>query len=350
MQILGSKELIAQVRDKDLCTACGGCVGLCPYHQAYKGKVAMIFDCDMAEGRCYAHCPKTETDFEALSNMLFEIDYKGTPLGTYRRIVAAKAGPKLAGEGFQNGGTVTAIMTYALESGLIDAAVLTGKKGIIPEPQIITKAADVIKCASTKYMAAPTVACLNSGVAQGYEKMGIVGTPCQLTAVAQMRTNPLNKADFKDVTALTVGLFCTWALDTRKFLEFLKDRVDTDQIVSMDVPPPPAEIFIIKTTNETLEIPLDEIRAMVPKGCSVCPDMTAEWSDLSVGTFEGKEGWNVLIIRTEKGEKLVDEAVSKGYLVLDDFPAKSLAHLTTGAGNKKKRSRENAERMTERKK
>jgi coenzyme F420 hydrogenase subunit beta len=344
-QILGSKELMAQVRNKDLCTACGGCVGLCPYHKAYKGKIAMTFDCDMAEGRCYAHCPKTETDFEALSQRLFESEYKGTPLGTYRRITAAKAGPKMAGDRFQNGGTVSALMTLALENSLIDAAVLTGKDGIVPEPKIVTEAADVVKCASTKYMAAPTVACLNEGAGQGYTNMGIVGTPCQLTAVAQMRLNPLNKADFKDITALTVGIFCTWALDTRKFLDFLKQRVDTQKITSMDVPPPPAEIFVVKTADETIEIPLDEIRAMVPNGCSICPDMTAEWSDLSVGAFEGKPGWNVLVVRTEKGGKLVDQAVEAGYLVLDDFPEESLQHLNLGAGNKKKRAQENAERM-----
>ncbi len=81
---------------------------------------------------------------------------------------------------------------------------------------------------------------------------------------------------------------------------------------------------------------------MVPDGCSVCPDMTAEWADISVGAFEGKSDWNTLIVRTEKGEKLVDQALEKGYLVLDDFPSTSLDHLTLGAEKKKKRAAENA--------
>ncbi len=346
MQILGSKELLEQVRDKELCVACGACVGICPYHKVHKGKVAMIFECDLSEGSCYAYCPRTEVDFDGISQKLFGTAFEEKALGSYRKIVAAKAGDNLSDGSFQNGGTVSALITLALKKGLVDAAVLTGKKGILPEPQIVTKAEDVINCASTKYMAAPVISALNQGAKDGYEKMGVVGTACQLTAAGQIKCNPLKKDDFKDSTALTVGVFCTWALNTRQFLNFLTERVDIDKIIGMDVPPPPAELFIIKTTDQTIEIPLSEIREMVPKGCSLCPDMTAEWSDVSVGAFEGKPDWNTLIIRTEKGEQLVEMAVKEDYLILGDFPDTSLDHLTLGAGNKKKRAQENAEKET----
>ncbi|MBT3226980.1 MAG: hydrogenase, partial [Deltaproteobacteria bacterium] len=64
----------------------------------------------------------------------------------------------------------------------------------------------------------------------------------------------------------------------------------------------------------------------------------AKWSDISVGALEGKSNWNTLIIRSERGEKLVNEAVAAGYLELDDFPAESLEHLRLGAGNKQERA------------
>jgi coenzyme F420 hydrogenase subunit beta len=337
MQIAGAKELMEQVRNQDLCTVCGGCVGLCPYHKVYQGKVAMIFDCDLAQGSCYAHCPKTDVDHEELSQKYFDTEFVDTPLGFYREIKAAKAGEKLVNGSFQNGGVATALMTLALKTGLINAAILTDSADNIPVPRLVTKSEAVVQCSSTKYMAAPTVSCFNQAVQDGFEKIGMVGTACQLKAVAKMRCNPLDKEDFRDPTALTVGLFCTWALDTRKFLEFLSNRVNIAEIVSMDVPPPPAEIFVINTANEKHSIPLDEIRTMIPKGCTNCSDMTAEWSDLSVGSFEGKPAWNTLIIRTEKGQKLVDLAVAEGYLVLNEFPSTSLDHLISGAVNKKKR-------------
>lgn len=341
MQIAGSKELSEQVLDRDLCTVCGACVGVCPYLKVHMGKLAKIFDCDLEQGRCYAHCPKTEVDFEQLAQSYFQQTYNGEPLGIYRRITAAKAGDRTGAGDFQNGGTVTSLMTCAMAGGQIEGAVLTDSKGVIPEPKLVTKPEDIIKCTGTRYMAAPSVSCLNQAAAEGKTKLGFVGTACQLTGVAQMRQNPLKRDDFVDPVGLTVGLFCTWALDTRQLRDFLQERVDMDAITGMDVPPPPAEIFVIKTGEKTVEIPLDEIRAMVPRGCSVCPDMTAEWADVSVGAFEGKSDWNTLIIRTEKGEQLVEKAVAEGYLVLDDFPAESLEHLTLGAGNKKKRAQEN---------
>ncbi|MBW2366600.1 MAG: Coenzyme F420 hydrogenase/dehydrogenase, beta subunit C-terminal domain [Deltaproteobacteria bacterium] len=342
MEILGSKELSEQVLAQDLCTVCGACMGVCPYFKAHEGKVAQLFDCDLERGRCYAHCPKTGVDYDQLARNYFGKPYNGEALGIYRRITAAKAGEKMRSGKFQNGGTVSALMTLALESGLVEGAVLTDNEGLIPMPKLVTKSGDVVNCASTKYMAAPTVSCLNQAAADGHEKLGVVGTACQLTGVAQMRNNPLEKENFKDPVALTIGLFCTWALDTRKFLDFLSGKIDIDAITGMDVPPPPAEVFIIKTGDTEVEVPLDEIRSLVPNGCFTCPDMTAEWADLSVGAFEGKAEWNTLIIRTQRGEKLVEKAVKEGYLVLGDFPAAGLEHLTLGADNKKKRALEKA--------
>lgn len=344
MQIAGSKALTEQVLDKDLCSVCGACVGLCPYLKVHMGKVAGVFTCTLTEGRCYAHCPKTETDLNRLSQLFFNQAYQDEPLGIYRRIYAAKAGERIRTGKFQNGGTVTALMTCAMISGLIDSAVLTGSEGILPKPQRITKISDVAACSTTKYMAASTIAVVNQVAEEGAENLGVVGTACQLKGLAKMRLNPLKKVDFADPVALTIGLFCTWSLDTRQFLRFLEERVDTDTIIGMDVPPPPAELFLIRTPDTTLEIPLDEIRAMVLTGCSICPDMTAEWADISVGAFEGKSDWNCLIVRTEKGEQLIEQAVEQRYLMVEDFPQESLDQLTKGAINKKKRAAEACEK------
>jgi len=73
--------------------------------------------------------------------------------------------------------------------------------------------------------------------------------------------------------------------------------------------------------------------------------MTAEWADVSVGAYEGKPGWNTLIIRSERGEALVDEAVKQGCLAIDELPESSLAHLTEGSDGKRRRARENTEKM-----
>ena len=338
MEILGSQALMERVRNEGLCTACGACVHVCPYHQSYLGKIALTFDCDLEQGQCYAHCPKTETDFDALSQTLFDEPYQNTSLGHFKSIVTAQAGQQIGSSNFQNGGTVSALMIAALDQGLISAAVLTGQDGIMPVPKWVKNSQEVLECSTTKYMATPTLSALNQAIKKGEKRLGVVGTACQMRAVATMRQNPLVKKDYENAISLSLGVFCTWALDTRQFLDFLVKKVALDKVISMDVPPPPAEVLIVKTSDGDISIPLSEIRPLIPKGCSTCPDMTAEWADVSVGAFEGKPNWNTLVIRSQKGEQLVKMAVAEGYLVLDEFPAESLAHLTLGAGNKKKRA------------
>lgn len=340
MRIAGSKELMEQVRDRDLCSVCGGCVGICPYHQDYKGKIAMTFACDIQQGQCYAYCPKTESDLEGLSQMLFGAPYRERPLGSYREIAAARAGSRVEVGAFQNGGAVSALMIAALEKGWIDAAVVTGGSGIIPEPGLAENREEVLACKTTKYAATPTLAALNRSVREGRKNLGVVGTGCQMKAVAAMRANPLDRKEYQNAVSFSLGLFCTWALDLRKFIRFITDLMDPEEILGMDVPPPPAEQFILKTADGETSLPLSDIRPLISKACSFCPDMTAEWADVSVGAFEGKAGWNTLVIRSEMGQKWVQSATEEGYLELGEFPAASLDHLSLGAENKRKRAGE----------
>lgn len=338
MQVFGSSELQADVFQKDLCVGCGACVSLCPYFKSHRGKTTALFPCTRPEGRCYAYCPKVEVDLDELSRHLYGAPYDGSPIGAYRAIYAAKAGPGAPKGPFQAGGAVSALMTYALKKKIADAAVLTDREGLAAVPRVVTRAADVVKCASSKYTAAPTLSALNEAVSGGYTKIGVVATPCQALAVAQMRANPTGLPDFIDATSVVVGLFCTWSLDYRAFEELLAGRVDFSKIRKFDIPPPPAEVLEVYTTGKKIEIPLSEVRKRVPNGCSYCFDMTAEFADVSVGVLEGKAGMNTLIVRSERGEALVKGAVKDGYLSVKALPGESLAGLMKASGAKKRRA------------
>ncbi len=337
-KIYGPEALLKDVHERNLCIGCGACVNLCPYFRSYKGKTAMLFPCDLPQGRCYAYCPKAEVDFDELSFNMQGKPYDGRPLGYYRQAAAGKAGEKMPQAAFQAGGVVSAIVAYALETGRIDAALLTDREGLVPKAVLASHSDEVLQSSTSKYMAAPTVSALYTGIDAGYGRMGVVGTPCQITAVAQFRMNPLQRPDFKDAVNLMIGLFCTWALDTRELISLLSGRVDGQRIKKMEVPPPPAEIFEIDTRDGRVEIPLDEIRSLIPDGCTICPDMTSEWADISVGNLEGKPGWNTILIRTEKGETLVRDAVKDGWLEIREMPQENLERLNAAAGNKKERA------------
>ncbi len=338
MKVLGSRELLADVLEKELCIGCGACVSLCPYFKSHNGKTAMLFPCTQEQGRCFAFCPKVEVDLDEVSRGIFGAPYSMEPLGPFSAVMMSRAGAKTAGNNFQSGGTVTALMTYALQAMLCDAAILTGRNGVDAVPSIVTSPEEVQGYASSKYTSAPTLAAFNRAVGEGYSRIGVVATPCQVLALAQMRINPMAKKEFTDPTSLVVGLFCTWSLDYRAFRRLIEGRVDIKEIKKFDIPPPPAEVMEIHTDRGIIEIPLAEIRATVPNSCDYCFDMTSEFADVSVGVVEGRSGMNTLIVRTERGRAIVDGALRAGYLLVEDMPAENLERLKIAAGNKKKRA------------
>jgi len=67
-------------------------------------------------------------------------------------------------------------------------------------------------------------------------------------------------------------------------------------------------------------------------------DMTSEFADISVGSVEGIEGWNTVIIRTDAGADLVERAKKKGKLQIDKLPSANLAHLKEASLLKKRRA------------
>ena len=129
----GPRELVQHVQQAGMCIGCGACVGLCPYFKNYKGRTFQVFPCDLETGRCFAHCPKIEVDLDALSRRLRGSVYEGVDLGMYRSIHAARAGDSLPKASFQGGGTVSALVSFALRSGAIVAAVLTDREGPWPD-------------------------------------------------------------------------------------------------------------------------------------------------------------------------------------------------------------------------
>ena len=90
---------------------------------------------------------------------------------------------------------------------------------------------------------------------------------------------------------------------------------------------------------------LENIRPFIQKGCALCEDMTAEWADISVGTVEGLEGWNTVVVRSDLGSKLINEAINNGILEMDHLPEENLEHLKEAALNKRNRGRAAKEKL-----
>jgi coenzyme F420 hydrogenase subunit beta len=338
LEVKGCRELQSEVLARDLCSLCGACVGLCPYLVAYKGRVIALDECNLAQGRCYVFCPRTSLDLDLLSNTVFGVAYAADELGTVQEIAMARATDEGIRSRAQYGGTVTALTCFALDQGLIDSAVLTASdENILPTSTLVGDPARVRDCAGSNFVAAPTLATFNRVSANGIQSIGVVATPCQALALAKMRASPLENRNNIHKLKLVIGLFCTWALRYQDLARFLADKVPLGQIVKFDIPPPPANIFQVFTDSGRIDVPLDEVRPFVRSTCDVCIDMTAEFADISVGSAEGVEGWNTLIVRSDAGRELVEAARAKGIIETAPLPEQNLDHLKEASLLKKKR-------------
>lgn len=335
----GQKGLEQKVLSAGLCAACGGCLGLCPYLATRQGRVLKLHDCDITTGRCYTYCPRSEVDWEGLQSKIFGTDCREIEMGRARTVLMAKAKDPLWTGKVQTGGVVSALTLLAIQEGIIQAAVLTQRDDdLLPQGQVVTQKSQILNCAGSGYVSGPTLAALNQGPWEGGERIGVVGLPCQVLALAKMRTSSLETKTPVDRVDLVIGLFCTWALDYKPFKKFLSDRFGNKVIEKLDITPPPERLLRVRVGDTVEEIPLDEIRAFIRPSCRVCPDMTAEFADLSVGTVEGLADWNTVIVRTERGEKLIKQAMEVGIIEGRPLPEESLAHLKEASLLKKKRA------------
>jgi coenzyme F420 hydrogenase subunit beta len=267
-------------------------------------------------------------------------------VGPYRKIVIARSSSREIRERAQYGGVVSVLLIHALEKGLVNSAILTDRGNeMSPSGRISRDRQDVLNCAGSRYSASGSLAALNSAIKNDEDGLGLVGLPCQMEALAKMGKIDPDGEDRSGRIRLKVGLFCTWALDYRKLSDFLVSLNIGDSIQKYDIPPPPSQVFQVMSGGDWRDVPLDDVRSLIQKGCGLCQDMTAEWADLSVGTVEGMEEWNTVILRTQAGLDLLEAARREGIVEIDDLPEENMNHLKEASLTKKKRGHDAKEAL-----
>jgi coenzyme F420 hydrogenase subunit beta len=341
----GQKELGEQILGTGVCTGCGACVGLCPYQAIYHDRTVVLHACDLIKGRCYAACPRTPTDLDALRHRLYDEADCVPELGAVKGFFITRAADEGIRQRAQHGGTVTSLMALALREGLIDAAILTEKgEGLLPRSITVQDPEAAGMPGRSRFVVSPTVAEFNRVCLGNAAKIGVVATPCQALALAKMRTQPVSAAENGiEKLRLVVGLFCGWALSWQKLAALLnKKKTDIARVTGMDIPPSRYHTLEVYTTGETVRVSLDEVVPCVREACRTCGDMTAEFSDLSVGSARLPEGWetarswNQVIVRTDRGMDLLELARDRGILEFRAAPTGNLEKLKAASLGKKR--------------
>jgi len=317
-------ELSEKIIRPRLCVTCGACVGYCPYLEYKDGRVLVLDQCQVLNGTCNLICPQLN-----LLKLGVE-EQEANPNETF--LIARSTNQEILFNA-QYGGVVSTIISYLLEERIIDSAVLTNRGGEGSSRGTLVKSKEqALSCAGSRYTASGTLSALNIALKNKEKKIGVVGLPCQMKAVSLMEKH----GRLEGAEIVKIGLFCTWALDYREFESLMKEVSFKPN--KFDIPPPPANVFVVQGKEERLEIPLEKLRPAIQTGCAICPDMTAQHGDISVGAAEGIEGYNTVIIRTKKGQDILDECSKKALLELKPLPQENLLHLKEASNNKRQRA------------
>lgn len=347
------RDLFAHVVDPGVCMGCGACVVACPRGVlAYEGEQPVQTDTESGAAGCRfgdrgctvcaKACPRLHADDPTVleSAVLGRARRDDEPAGVARTVTAARATCASTHAAAQDGGFVTALLSWALEHGMIDGAVVSSvdpSAPLQPAPVLATTPAELAAAARSRYTYSANPLVLRD-VAPS-RRVALVGTPCQVAAVRRAQASGLKR--FRSV-AFTVGLMCSESFTVDGLLhgvlesrlgialgDVRKVNIKGRVLVSVE---PGREGFLRRGAIDgsaarilepgLVEIPLRECKPFAREACHWCPDFAAELADVSAGGL-GLDGWTVAMARTPLGEDWLHAAAFEGYVELreaGDFP------------------------------
>lgn len=323
-------ELYHEVLATNLCTGCAACVMACPRdvldydhtttYRPFNVEPTTASD-DCVHGQrgcdiCTRACPRfrlweTESD-EALFGRVRGPD---EVIGIHRGVWLTRAtDPQLRANG-QDGGLVSALLVWGLETGRLDGA-LTSR--VSPDriwdatPFLATTRADVLEAAGSRYTYAAAPLAMREAEQRGLRQLALVGMGCQASVNGTVNARKLNKYARRIV--LTLGLLCSKSFAYEGLRDVIEQEygVPLDDIAKVNI----KGRFTLwrRSTGEQVDIPLKRLGEVSRTGCALCPDFAAEHADISAGGLGQQGGWTLTIARTERGQEWLQGALDAGVI------------------------------------
>ncbi len=320
-------ELFTEVVTSGLCTGCSACVIACPYD---------VLDYDDTNGRykpfhvpaeggpdscthgvkgctlCTRACPRFRTWEPEIENHLFGRERTDDEVsGIAVDMVLARATDPEVHVAGQDGGFVSALLIWALEHDVVDAALVSALEGDGSTwkavPAVVRDRAGVLATAGSRYTYSANPMAYKEAIEGGAERIALVGMGCQASAPPVMAARKAGKVARR--FALSIGLLCSKTFDDAIFAELFEARygLQRQDMVKMNI----KGVFQVWMRDGSYhEVPLKEAHAWTREGCTACPDFAAEHADISTGGIGAFNDWTLTIIRTERGRELFHSMVA----------------------------------------
>lgn len=344
-------EKIKFIVDEKLCVDCGACLSFCPVNAITIVDEAPVIDeskC-IGCGVCNVACPRTFLYMDLIRDYVKggSADLEKEPIAFFRDAFSAQTKKEEIRKVCQDGGIVTSLLTYLFDHNMIDGVLAVKKAGENwkSEPVVITNKEDLLQTAGTKYVITPTLVGLEKAKKMGLKKIAVAGTPCQIQAVRKSQVFSDFLLGIMGEIVLVIGIFCmeNFAYQNLRRISEEYCKVSLENARKMDISR--GQFSVHTKTGERASVPVKEVTSLARDACHVCPDLTNELADISVGSIGSPPGWSTVLIRTEKGKAIFQKAQEEGYLT-----SKPLEQTETGlplliklAKGKRKRNLEKLE-------
>ncbi len=349
------RELFSEVVTSGLCTGCAACVIACPYdvldYESDDGvyrpwhidKDGSRDDCTHGvKGctMCTRACPRFRNWESEIDTHRFARERTDDEVYGIGDVLLARASDPEFVENGQDGGFVTALLVYALENDVVDAALVSGLEGDGSTwravPRVARTRADVIETAKSRYTYSANLLGYHDAVEGGAERIAVVGMGCMASAPGAMQVRKAGKVARR--LSLTIGLLCSKTFDDSIFEDLFEAKysIKRADIVKMNI----KGVFQLWTRDGGYhEIPLKEAHAYTREGCQQCPDFAAEHADISTGGIGAFGDWTLVIVRTDLGRELMSALVAHGVIETrpgdDDPGAVALLHRLARVSRKR---------------
>lgn len=243
-------------------------------------------------------------------------------LGNYKTCVAARSTDKEILKGAQDGGIVTQLFAYALEEGIIDGAIVAGPSDEPwkPEPIVATTKAELLAARGTKYTLSPNISLLKEATrSYGLDRIGIVGTPCQMQAVRKAQLYPVGMRDVPDKIALAIGIFCMENFPYQSLEALIEDHCNLKMESVRKVDIGKGKFWAYTERGAVAQIPLKVTHKYEQPGCHVCLDYVSNLADVSTGSVGTPDGWSTVFVRTKVGDDIWAKANAAGCFETQDI-------------------------------
>ncbi len=315
------KELFSEVVTSGLCTGCAACVIACPhdvldYETAGGAYKPWHLDIDGGPDdcthgvkgctMCTRACPRFRNWESEIDTHRFARERTDDEVWGIGDVVLARATDPTLVENGQDGGFVSALLLYALENDVIDAALVSGLEGDgstwVAEPKVARTREEIVNTAKSRYTYSANLLAYPAAIEAGAERIALVGMGCMASATGVMQSRKAGKIARR--LSLTIGLLCSKTFDDSIFEELFEAKygIKRSDITKMNI----KGVFQLWTTDGRFhEIPLKEAHAFTRDGCKQCPDFAAEHADISTGGIGAFGDWTLVIVRTDLGRTLM---------------------------------------------